>query len=337
MMLTNKPFILVTGGAGYIGSHTVFALQQAGYEPIVLDNLSSGNRDIVEDVLKAKLFIGDISDQHLLNQLFTTYNFAAIMHFAAYIEVGESVLFPEKYYRNNVAGTLALLESALSANVKNFVFSSTSAIYGVPNSTPICEEDSPNPISPYAKSKLMVEEILADFDTSHNLKSVCFRYFNAAGAEPYGLLGEDRPLETHLIPLLLLTAMKKHESISLFGTDYQTHDGTCIRDYIHVADLASAHVLGMEYLLKDGKSQMFNLGNGKGFSVKEVIETVKKVTQREILVNETDRRQGDPPVLVGSSTKAKEILGWNPKYVNIEDIVTHSWNWHQKRFSSKSI
>ncbi len=336
-MLTNKPFVLVTGGAGYIGSHTVLALQKAGYQPIILDNLSSGNRDIVENVLQAKLFIGDINDRRLLDRLFTIYDFAAIMHFAAYIEVGESVLFPEKYYRNNVVGTLTLLEAALLANVNKFVFSSTSAIYGIPNRIPICEEDSPNPISPYAKSKLMVEDILADFDTSHNLKSVCFRYFNAAGAEPDGLLGEDRPVETHLIPLLLRTAINRDESISLFGTDYQTHDGTCIRDYIHVADLASAHVLGMEYLLKDGKSQMFNLGNGKGFSVREVIETVKKVTENEIVVNETPRRPGDPPILVGNSAKARERLGWIPEYTDLEDIVKHSWHWHQKRFSSQSI
>ena len=337
-MLTKKNHtVLVTGGAGYIGSHAVLALQKAGYQPIVIDNLSSGNRDIVEDVLQVKLIVGDINDKSLLKTVFSTYNFAAVMHFAASIDVGESVLYPEKYYQNNVSGSLNLLEAVLSANIKNFIFSSTSAIYGNPHQIPIHEKDPPNPISPYARSKMMVEQILADFDTSHQLKSVCFRYFNAAGAEPSGLIGEDRPLETHLIPLLLLTAMKRRDSISLFGTDYETHDGTCIRDYIHVTDIASAHVLGMEYLSQGGESQILNLGNGNGFSVREIIEAAKYVTQREIFVTETQRRLGDPPVLVGSSARAKEILGWSPKYVNIEEIIAHSWSWHQKRFGLHSL
>jgi UDP-glucose 4-epimerase len=334
-MLTETNTVLVTGGAGYIGSHAVLALQQVGYQPIVLDNLSSGNRDVVEDILKANLIVGDINDKPLLKQIFSSYNFTAILHFAASIDVGESVLYPEKYYQNNFSGSLNLLEAALSAKVKNFIFSSTSAIYGNPNRIPIYEEDTPNPISPYARSKLMVEQFLADFNISHKLKSVCFRYFNAAGADPSGLIGEDRPSETHLIPLLLLTAMKKRDSISLFGTDYETHDGTCIRDYIHVSDIASAHVLGMEYLMQGGESQIFNLGNGNGFSVREIVEAAKYVTQQEIFVYETQRRSGDTPILVGSSTKAQQILGWNPKYVNIEQIIAHAWNWHQKRFDSQ--
>jgi len=336
IMLTPQNTVLVTGGAGYIGSHAVLALQKRGYQPIILDNLSSGNRDVVEDILQAKLIIGDINDRSLLKQVFSTYSFTAVMHFAASIDVGESVSYPEKYYQNNVSGSLNLLEATISANVKNFIFSSTSAIYGNPDRIPIYEEDTPNPISPYARSKLMVEQILADFDMSHKLKSVCFRYFNAAGAEPSGLIGEDRPSETHLIPLLLLTAMNKRDSISLFGTDYETYDGTCIRDYIHVADIASAHILGMEYLMQGGESQIFNLGNGNGFSVREIIEAAKCVAQQEIFVHETQGRPGDTPILVGSSTKAKEILGWRPKYVNIEQIIHHAWNWHQKRFNSQS-
>lgn len=323
--------ILVTGGAGYIGSHAVLALQQAGYEVIVLDNLSYGHRELVEDVLKVKLIVGDTSDRTLLDQLFATHNIAAVMHFAAYIAVGESVVEPAKYYRNNVIGTLTLLEAMLNASINKFIFSSTCALYGEPKIVPIPEDHPFNPISPYATSKLMVEQMLSDFDVAYNLKSVRFRYFNAAGADPNGLLGEDHSPETHLIPLVLLTALGKRDSVSIFGTDYSTKDGTCIRDYIHVADLAQAHVLGLDYLLKGGESQVFNLGNGNGFSVREVIETAKEVTGKEIKIVESDRRPGDPPILVGSSDKARTILGWNPKYPNVNEIISHAWQWHQQR------
>ncbi len=323
--------ILVTGGAGYIGSHAVLALQQAGYEVIVLDNLSYGHRELVEDVLKVKLIVGDTSDRTLLDQLFATHNIAAVMHFAAYIAVGESVVEPAKYYRNNVIGTLTLLEAMLNASINKFIFSSTCALYGEPKIVPIPEDHPFNPISPYATSKLMVEQMLSDFDVAYNLKSVRFRYFNAAGADPNGLLGEDHSPETHLIPLVLLTALGKRDSVSIFGTDYSTKDGTCIRDYIHVADLAQAHVLGLDYLLKGGESQVFNLGNGNGFSVREVIETAKEVTGKEIKIVESDRRPGDPPILVGSSDKARKIIGWNPKYPEVTEIITHAWQWHQKR------
>ena len=326
-----KSTILVTGGAGYIGSHAVLALNQAGYDVIVLDNLSYGHREIVEEVLKVKLIVGDISDRALLDQIFTTHKITAVMHFAAFIAVGESVSDPGKYYRNNVAGTLTLLEAMVAASINTFVFSSTCALYGIPKTIPLVEDHPQDPISPYATTKWMVERILADFDKAYGLKPVCFRYFNAAGADPTGLLGEDHAPETHLIPLVLFAAFGKLESVSIFGTDYPTRDGTCIRDYIHVTDLAQAHVLGLEYLLKEGDSDVFNLGNGSGFSVREVIETAKKVTGKEIKIVERDRRPGDPPVLVGSSDKAKKALGWRPEYANLNDIVAHAWQWHQKR------
>lgn len=330
-MVQSKSTILVTGGAGYIGSHAVLTLQQAGYEVIVLDNLVHGHRDFVEDVLQAKLIVGDTNDRLLLDNLFATYPITAVMHFAAYIAVGESVTNPAEYYRNNVVGTLTLLEAMVAASIKSFVFSSTCAIYGVPKTIPLVENHPQDPISPYAASKQMVERILVDFDTAYGLKSVAFRYFNAAGAEPTGLLGEDHSPETHLIPLVLLAALGKRESVSIFGTDYPTRDGTCVRDYIHVMDLAQAHLLGLEYLLNGGDSQAFNLGNGNGFSVKEVIETAKLVAGKEIKTVECDRRVGDPPALVGSSDKAKSLLGWNPQYADLKQIITHALAWHQKR------
>ena len=323
--------ILVTGGAGYIGSHAVLALKKAGYEVVVLDNLSNGHRELVEQVLQVKLIVGDTSDRALLDNIFTTHNITAVMHFAAYIAVGESVTDPAKYYHNNVAGTLTLLEAMLAASINKFIFSSTCALYGVPKFVPLTEDHPQDPISPYATTKWMVERILSDFDTAYNLKSVRFRYFNAAGADPTGLLGEDHEPETHLIPLVLMAALGKRESILIFGTDYPTTDGTCIRDYIHVTDLAQAHVLGVEYLLKGGDSEVFNLGNGSGFSVREVIESAKEVTGSEIKIEERDRRPGDPPILVGSSDKATKVLGWRPQYPNIKDILTHAWQWHQRR------
>ncbi|NMF66885.1 UDP-glucose 4-epimerase GalE [Brasilonema octagenarum] len=330
-MSPGKPTILVTGGAGYIGSHTVLALKQAGFDVIILDNLVYGHRDLVEKVLQVELVVGDTGDRPLLDDLFNTRAIAAVMHFSAYAYVGESVTDPAKYYRNNVLGTLTLLEAMLAASVKKFVFSSTCATYGVPEVIPIPEDHPQNPINPYGATKLMVERILSDFDVAYDFKSVRFRYFNAAGAAPNGLQGEDHNPETHLIPLVLQTALGKRESISVFGTDYPTPDGTCIRDYIHVSDLADAHVLGLEYLLKGGDSEVFNLGNGSGFSVKEVIEAAKQVTQKDIKVVQCDRRPGDPPALIGTSEKARKILGWHPQYSSIEDIITHAWQWHQRR------
>lgn len=330
-MSDNPNMILVTGGAGYIGSHAVLALQKAGYQVIILDNLSSGHRDIVKNVLKTELLVGDIGDRTLLDRIFSTYPVMAVMHFAAYISVEESVSFPDKYYRNNVTGTFTLLEAMRAAGINKFVFSSTSAVYDESQTKPIVETDLINPISPYAKSKLMVEQMLADFDTAYGLKSVCFRYFNAAGAEPNGLIGEDRNPESHLIPLLLLTALGAKDDFSLFGTDYPTNDGTCIRDFIHVMDLAQSHILGLNYLLGGGQSDIFNLGNGNGFSVREVIEMVQKITGKILVIKECDRRAGDPPILVGNSEKAQRILGWSPQYPDLAQIVTHAWQWKQKR------
>ncbi|MFB2878420.1 UDP-glucose 4-epimerase GalE [Floridanema aerugineum] len=330
-MSQTKPTILVTGGAGYIGSHAVQALQKSGYDVVILDNLVYGHRDIVENALKVELIVGDTGDRALLDNLFSSRNIAAVMHFAAYAYVGESVTDPAKYYRNNVLGTLTLLEAMVAANVKKFVFSSTCATYGVPQTIPIPEAHPQDPINPYGASKLMVERILADFDVAYDFKSVSFRYFNAAGAAPNGLLGEDHNPETHLLPLVLMTALGKRESVSIFGTDYPTPDGTCIRDYIHVCDLADAHILGLEYLLNGGDSNIFNLGNGSGFSVKEAIDAAREITGKEIKAIECDRRPGDPPMLVGSSEKARQILGWKPLYGDIKDIITHAWNWHQKR------
>jgi UDP-glucose 4-epimerase len=326
-----KPTILVTGGAGYIGSHAVLALQEAGYRVVILDNLVYGHQDIAETVLQTELIVGDTNDRAILDQLFASHDIAAVMHFAAYAYVGESVTKPDKYYRNNVIGTLTLLEAMVAANIKNFVFSSTCATYGVPNQVPIPEDHPQAPINPYGATKLMVERILADFDPAYDFKSVSFRYFNAAGADPAGRLGEDHNPETHLIPLVLQTALGKRESVAIFGTDYDTLDGTCIRDYIHVTDLAQAHVLGLEYLLKGNDSAIFNLGNGNGFSVKEVIETARQVTGKPILAIEHDRRPGDPPALVGSGDRARQILGWNPQYADLNQIIAHAWAWHQQR------
>ncbi|MBC7970520.1 MAG: UDP-glucose 4-epimerase GalE [Verrucomicrobia bacterium] len=330
-MSQSQETILVTGGAGYIGSHAVLALQQAGYHVIVLDNLVYGHRDIAETVLKVELIEGDTNDRPLLDKLFATYNISAVMHFAAYAYVGESVTNPAKYYQNNFVGTLTLLEAMLAASVKRFVFSSTCATYGVPQIIPIPEDHPQNPINPYGATKLMVERVLADFDQAYDFKSVCFRYFNAAGADPEGRLGEDHSPETHLIPLVLQTALGLRDSIAIFGTDYPTADGTCIRDYIHVTDLAQAHVLGLSYLLKGGDTTVFNLGNGSGFSVREVIEMARQVTGHEITAIEHDRRPGDPPALVGSGDRARSVLGWNPQYADLHTLLSHAWNWHQKR------
>jgi UDP-glucose 4-epimerase len=327
--------ILVTGGAGYIGSHTVKILKSTGYEVIILDNLVYGHQDLVEKVLQVKLIVGELGDRLLLEQIFHDYSIEAVVHFAGYAYVGESMQNPAKYYRNNVVATLNLLEVMTGAGVKNMVFSSTCATYGNPTMIPIPENHAQNPINPYGASKLMVERMLADFSKAYGLNYVCFRYFNAAGADPQGQLGEDHHPETHLIPLVLLTALGKREYISIWGSDYPTPDGTCIRDYIHVEDLGNAHVLGLEYLLNGGKSEIFNLGNGNGFSVKEVIAMAGEVTGKEIKVKLGDRRLGDPPVLIGSAEKARKFLNWQPKYSDLETIITHAWHWHQFRHGNQ--
>ena len=334
-MTVSKPMILVTGGAGYIGSHVVLALLKADYEVVILDNLVYGHQDLVETVLQVPLIVGDIGDRKLLAELFRQYPISAVMHFAAYAYVGESISDPDRYYSNNVANTLNLLATMRKAEVGHFVFSSTCATYGLAQSVPITEEHRQIPINPYGASKLMVEQILQDFHKAYGLKYVCFRYFNAAGANHQGLLGEDHMPEPHLIPLVLLAALGKRDSISIFGTDYPTNDGTCIRDYIHVEDIANAHVLGLNHLLKSGTSEIFNLGNGNGFSIKEVIETAQKVTGRNIPVTIGDRRPGDPPILTGSAEKAKQILGWQPQYSALEEILRHAWQWHLKRHDNQ--
>jgi len=327
--------VLVTGGAGYIGSHTALTLQQRGYKVIILDNLVYGHRELVETNLGLKLVQGDISDSTLLTELFNRYSITAVIHFAAYAYVGESVTNPEKYYRNNVVGTLSLLSTMRACGVDKIVFSSTCATYGVPDRNPILETQVQRPINPYGASKLMVERILQDFSAAYSLRSVAFRYFNAAGADPEGRLGEDHNPETHLIPLVLDTVLGRRQHISIYGTDYPTPDGTCIRDYIHVSDLADAHILGLEYLLKGNPTDVFNLGNGNGFSVREVIDAATQVTGANISVVEADRRPGDPPTLVGSAEKARRVLGWQPQYSDIHQILHHAWHWHQHRHISQ--
>lgn len=323
--------ILVTGGSGYIGSHAVLGLQRRGYRVVILDNLVCGHRDLVESVLKTDLIVGDMGDRPLLDSIFQQYSIDAVMHFAAYTYVGESMTEPSKYYHNNVVGTLTLLDAMVAAGIKSFVFSSTCATYGEPEVIPIREDNPQNPISPYGTSKLMIEWMLRDFERAYGLQSVIFRYFNAAGADPEARLGEDHSPETHLIPLVLMAALGLRENIAIFGNDYPTVDGTCVRDYIHVADLANAHVLGLEYLLAGGKTDVFNLGNGNGFSVQQVIDAARVVTGKNIQAIAAERRPGDPPALVGSSEKARQILGWQPQYADLSAILSHAWAWHQKR------
>jgi len=317
--------ILVCGGAGYIGSHMVAALLEKGEEVIILDNLQKGHRDAV---LGGKLYEGDLRDRAILDKVFTENKIDAVIDFAADSLVGESVVEPLKYFENNVGGTLSLLHAMKDHNVKNIVFSSTAATYGEPESIPIVEDDKTFPTNPYGESKLAVEKVLKWCDNAYGIKYTALRYFNAAGAHPNGKIGEDHSPESHLIPLILETALGKREKIMMFGDDYNTEDGTCIRDYIHVMDLASAHLLAVDRLRKGGESRIYNLGNGKGFSVKEVIEVARKVTGREIKAEVAPRRAGDPAVLIASSAKAMEELGWKPEFNSLETIIETAWNWH---------
>ncbi|MBN1380400.1 MAG: UDP-glucose 4-epimerase GalE [Deltaproteobacteria bacterium] len=323
-----KEYILVTGGAGYIGSHTVKYLASQGKPTIVFDNLTYGHREFInwsDDFIPA-----DLADRTTLERVFTDYNIQAVMHFAAYTYVGESVTDPARYYRNNVIGALNLLDAMRSAGVKMLVFSSTCATYGMPQEIPISESHPQEPINPYGMTKLIIERMLADYERAYGLSWCALRYFNAAGADPEGEIGEWHDPETHLIPLVLDAAIGKRPAISVFGTDYSTPDRTCIRDYIHVTDLAQAHYLALEYLQSGGTSGAFNLGNGHGHSVKEIIECVHSVTGRDIPVTYEARRAGDPHVLVGSADKAREVLGWKPHYADIDTIVKTAWNWHRK-------
>ena len=320
--------ILVTGGAGYIGSHACKALAQAGYTPVVFDNLVYGHPWAVR---WGPLEQGDIADRPRLDAVLQQYKPAAVMHFAAYAYVGESVQNPGKYYRNNVAGTLTLLEALRDHNIDKFVFSSTCATYGVPTQMPIPEHHPQQPINPYGMSKLMIEQILRDFDHAHGLRAMCLRYFNAAGADPAGEIGEAHDPETHLIPLVLDAALGRRPAITVFGDDYATPDGTCIRDYIHVTDLAAAHVLALQALEQGAASTAYNLGNGQGFSVREVIDCARQVTGRAIPVETGPRRAGDPPRLVGDAERIRSELNWQPQYADLEAIVQTAWQWQQGR------
>jgi UDP-glucose 4-epimerase len=328
----NKPIkssqcVLVTGGAGYIGAHACKALDRAGYTPVTYDNLVYGHRSAVK---WGPLEKGDIGDRTQLETVMQKYNPLAVMHFAAYAYVGESVENPAKYYRNNTAGTLTLLESMKQCRIDRIIFSSTCATYGMPNQIPIVENHPQEPINPYGRSKLMIEWMLRDFSAAYDLKYVSLRYFNAAGADPEAQIGEDHVPETHLIPLVLDAALGRRNRLEIYGTDYDTPDGTCIRDYIHVTDLAQAHLLALEYLNDGGESDFFNLGNGNGFSVREVISTARKVTGCDIPYAETDRRPGDPAVLIGSSEKIINALGWRAVHNSLETIIKTAWRWHNK-------
>jgi UDP-glucose 4-epimerase len=317
--------VLVTGGAGYIGGVVTSQLLARGYEVVVLDDLSNSCKASV--AAGAKFVTGSIADRGLLDRIFSEHKIEAVMHFAAFIEAGESMKFPEKYFRNNTANALTLLEALLAHGVRRFVFSSTAALYGTPERTPIEESDKLQPTNAYGESKLLVERMLDWMNRIHGLRYACLRYFNAAGAA--GELGEDHHPESHLIPLILQVALGQRESIAIYGTDYPTADGTCVRDYVHISDLASAHLLALE-ALKEKEKLIYNLGNGKGFSVREVIETVRRVTGHAIPVKEAGRRRGDPAVLVASSEKIKKELGWKPEYPGLESIIRTAWEWRRK-------
>jgi UDP-glucose 4-epimerase len=316
--------ILVVGGAGYIGSHMVKQLAKSGNKVITLDNLSYGYRDAVK---YGEFVEGDLGDHKVLDSIFSAADIDAVMHFAGFIQVGESVIKPSMYYHNNVVNTLTLLDAMLRHEVKNFIFSSTAAIFGEPDYTPIDEKHTKQPINPYGHSKLMIEQVLDDYDKAYGLRSTCLRYFNAAGADPDGELGERHVPETHLIPLILQAASGRREDIKVFGDDYPTDDGTCVRDYIHINDLCEAHSLALQDMINKDHSARYNLGNGKGFSVKQVIDVAKAVSGKDFKVSFEPRRAGDPAVLVADATLAKQELNWQPKFADLNAIVKTAWQW----------
>ena len=320
--------ILVLGGAGYLGSHTALELVKSGRDVVIADSLVTGYKKAIPE--KARFYQGDIRDFEFLDNLFQQEKIDAVIHFAAYSLVGESVANPLKYYGNNLYGTKILLEAMVKNNIDKIVFSSTAATYGEPENIPVLESDRTCPTNPYGETKLAVEKMFKWVAEAHGLRYVSMRYFNACGADENGIIGEAHNPESHLIPIILQVPNGKRETISIYGTDYDTPDGTCIRDYIHVTDLAQAHILAVKYLYNGGKSDIFNLGNGVGYSVREVIETARKVTGRPIPVTETSRRAGDPARLVASSEKAKRILGWKPVHNCLEEIIASAWNWHKK-------
>lgn len=319
--------ILVIGGAGYIGSHTVKMLAAKGYNPVVFDNLSKGHRKAVSAYPFEE---GDLGDKARLAEVFQKHHIDAVMHFAAFIEVGESVKEPSKYYHNNVSKVLNLLDSMVENNVKYFVFSSTAATFGEPVKEKIDETHPQLPINPYGNTKLMVEKMLADFDEAYGLKSTTLRYFNASGADDSGEIGESHDPESHLIPIVLQAAAGKRPSIKMFGDDYPTPDGTCVRDYVHVNDLARAHILALEKMFRDNTSERFNLGSGNGYSVAELVKEAKRITGIDFKVEVAPRRAGDPAVLVADSTKAQTVLGWKPEYT-LTRIIETAWKWEQNR------
>lgn len=330
--MTEQKHILVTGGAGYIGSHACKALARAGYLPVTYDSLVTGYRDAVK---WGPIEIGDTRDQARLGDVIRKYNPTAVMHFAAFIAVGESVQDPAKYYDNNVFGTLNLLQAMRDHDLGKIVFSSTAAVYGEPETAIIAEDHPKRPINPYGFSKYASEVILGDFAGAHGVRSVALRYFNAAGADPDGEIGERHEPETHLIPLVLQAAAGQRAHISIFGDNYATPDGTCIRDYIHVDDLAQAHVLALEYLDAHAGASAFNLGNGRGFSVREIIEMARVVSHRDIPTKVVPARDGDSAVLVADFSLAAKKLGWSPRYTSVKDQVSHAWQWHQKHAGSQ--
>ena len=321
------PNILVVGGAGFIGSHVSKMLSCHHYHPIIFDNLSSGHK---EAVTCGTFIQGDLANPHDLDHVFETHSITAVLHFAALIDVGESVIDPLKYYTHNVAYTLNLIEAMRKFGVKTLIFSSSAAIFGHPEEVPMPETHACRPISPYGQTKLMIENILNDCDRAYGIKSSCLRYFNAAGGDPKGEIKNFKVKETNLIPLVLRSLKDSTQSITIFGTDYPMHDGTCIRDYIHLEDLGSAHILAMEKLLQGGSSSNYNLGNGNGFSVREVITAAEKTTGLKVKTIEGPRRPGDPPILVANATKARKELGWTPVYPDLVEMISHAWRALQK-------
>ncbi len=319
--------ILVLGGAGYIGSHTVYELIDAGYQVVVADNLQTGFRQAVHP--DARFYKADIRNRADMDRIFEQEHIEGVIHFAASSQVGESMTDPLKYYENNLAGTTVLLQSMVAHSINKIVFSSTAATYGEPQRVPILESDPTSPTNCYGETKLAMEHMMGWVSKAHGLNYVALRYFNACGAHASGRIGEAHDPETHLVPVILQVPNGKREKVSIFGEDYPTKDGTCVRDYIHVTDLAAAHVLALEYLLKGGESDVFNLGNGVGFTVREVIDTARKATGHPIPAQISPRRAGDPAQLVASSEKAKQVLGWKPKYDDLETIISSAWNWHK--------
>lgn len=320
--------ILIAGGAGYIGSHQVLYLLENGYNPITYDNLSEGYQ---EAVLGGTFIEGDLADKNKLKEVFNSYDISAVMHFAAHCYVGESVTNPQKYYYNNVVNTMNLVNTMIEHKINKFIFSSTCATYGAPKFLPLTEEHPQNPINPYGNTKLMVEMFLKDYTKAYDFNSIFLRYFNAAGAEPEGRIGENHDPETHLIPNVIRSALGMGEPLKIFGDDYNTPDGTCVRDYIHILDLAQAHLLALEKLFEGHKTDFFNLGNGNGYSNKQIIETVEKVSGKKVDYSFAPRREGDPDTLVGSSEKAFKTLGWKPKFASIEKIIETAFNWHNNQ------